>query len=84
MPLWGVELDPKTMVSKTERIELIHGDGYERGYERMGVDNCEFPRSEAEVEVMFQEFVKQSGTPLEQLRNRISLRSGGCLPDVLS
>ncbi len=67
MPLWGIELAPKTMVSKTERIELIHGDGYERGYERMGVDNCEFPRSEAEVEVMFQEFVKQSGTPLEQL-----------------
>lgn len=66
-PLWGVELDPQTMVPKTERIELLRGDGYERGYERMGADNCEFPRSEAEVEVMFQEFVKQSGTPLEQL-----------------
>lgn len=66
-PIWGVELDPKTMVPKTERIELISGDGYERGYERMGVDNCEFPRSEAEVEMMFQGFVRQSGMPAEQL-----------------
>ena len=66
-PLWGVELEPGTMRPKTERIVLIEGDGYERGYERMGVDNCEFPRSEEEVEQMFQGFLKQGGTPVEQL-----------------
>lgn len=66
-PVWGVELDPTTMQPKSERIELLSGDGYERGYERMGVDNCEFPRSEEEVEMMFQGFVKQSGVPVEQL-----------------
>lgn len=66
-PVWGVELDPVTMRPKSERIELLSGNGYERGYERMGVDNCEFPRSEGEVERMFQGFVKQSGVPLEQL-----------------
>lgn len=66
-PVWGVELEPSTMQPKTERIELLSGDGYERGYERMGVDNCEFPSSEEEVELMFQGFVKQSGVPLEQL-----------------
>ena len=66
-PVWGVELEPSTMQPKTERIELLSGDGYERGYERMGVDNCEFPRDEEEVEQMFQAFVKQSGVPLEQL-----------------
>lgn len=66
-PLWGVELEPETMRPKTERIVLIEGDGYERGYERMGVDNCEFPRSEEEVEQMFQGFLKQGGTPVEQL-----------------
>ena len=33
----------------------------------MGVDHCEFPRSEEEVEMMFQGFVKQSGVPVEQL-----------------
>lgn len=66
-PLWGVELEPETMRPKSERIVLIDGDGYERGYERMGEDSCEFPRSEEEVERMFQGFLKQSGTPVEQL-----------------
>ena len=66
-PVWGVELDPTTMLPKSERIELLSGDGYERGYERMGVDNSEFPRSEEEVERMFQGFVKQSGVSVEQL-----------------
>ena len=33
----------------------------------MGVDNCEFPRGEAEVEKMLQGFVQQSGVPLEQI-----------------
>lgn len=66
-PVWGVELEPSTMQPKTERIELLSGDGYERGYERMGVDNCEFPRDKEVVEQMFQAFVKQSGVPVEQL-----------------
>lgn len=66
-PVWGVELEPSTMQPKTERIGLLSGDGYERGYERMGVDNCEFPRDEEVVEQMFQAFVKQSGVPVEQL-----------------
>ena len=66
-PVWGVELEPSTMLPKTERIELLSGDVYERGFERMGEDNCEFPRSEEEVEMMFQGFVKQSGVPIEQL-----------------
>ena len=66
-PVWGVELEPSTMQPKTERIELLSGDGYERGYERMGVDNCEFPRDEEVVEQMFQAFVKQSGVPVKQL-----------------
>lgn len=66
-PVWGVELEPETMKPKTERIVLLSGAPYERGYERMGADHSEFPRSEEEVERMFQGFLKQSGTPLEQL-----------------
>lgn len=66
-PVWGVELDPVTMLPRTERIELLSGDGYERGYERMGVDNCEFPRSEEEVEMMFQAFMNRSNVPAEQV-----------------
>ncbi|MDO4622026.1 MAG: family 43 glycosylhydrolase [Eubacteriales bacterium] len=59
-PVWGVELDPLTMQPLTERVELIEGAPYERGYERMGVDNSEFPRSEEEVERMYQGFLKQN------------------------
>lgn len=66
-PVWGVELEPSTMLPRTEGIELISGNGYERGYERMGVDNCEFPRSEEEVEAMFQGFLKSSGMTQEQM-----------------
>lgn len=66
-PVWGVELEPGTMLPKTERIELLSGDGYERGYERMGVDNCEFPRGEEEVERMFQGFLKRQGVSAEQM-----------------
>ena len=66
-PVWGVELEPETMLPKTERKVVIEGNPYERGYERMGVDHCEFPRSEEEVEMMFQGFLKQSNMTEEQL-----------------
>ncbi len=66
-PVWGVELDPKTMHPLTERTELISGAPFERGYERMGVDNSEFPRSEEEVEMMFQGFLKQRGMTVDQI-----------------
>ena len=32
-----------------------------------GVDHCEFPKSEEEVEMMFQEFVKQNGISVDQI-----------------
>ena len=67
MPVWGVELEPETLLPKTERIELLTGAPYERGYERTGIDNSEFPRSEEEVGQMFQEFIKQNGVPEEQI-----------------
>lgn len=66
-PVWGVELEPETMLPKSEKVGLLSGDTYERGYERMGVDNCEFPRSEEEVEQLFQGFLKQSGMPEDSL-----------------
>lgn len=66
-PVWGVELEPETMLAKTERKTVIDGNPYERGYERMGIDHCEFPRSEEEVELMFQGFLKQSKMTEEQL-----------------
>ena len=42
-PIWGVEMDPETMHPKTERVELIHGNWNEVGYERNGEDHCDPP-----------------------------------------
>lgn len=76
-PIWGVELDAFTMEPKTERLELISGEGYERGYERMGVDHCEFPRSEEEVEGMLLAFLKQRNMSPEQIpKENISMVRG--------
>ncbi|MFR8426730.1 MAG: hypothetical protein ACLVCH_03085 [Roseburia inulinivorans] len=57
-PVWGVELDPITMKPLGERIPLISGNPFERGYERMGVDNSIFPNSQEAVEQQYQGFLK--------------------------
>ena len=66
-PVWGVELDPETMQQKGEPVAVITGNPYEKGYERFGENNSLFPRNEEEIEMMFQGFVKQGGTPVEQI-----------------
>ena len=60
-PLWGVELDPKTMLPIGERKALIDGDAWSRGYERVGEDHCRYPKSEAEVDAALEEFFKIKG-----------------------
>ncbi len=57
-PIYGVELDPKTMLSKGEKVALIEGHPYEIGYERIGENNSTLPASEAEVEAKYQGFLK--------------------------
>ncbi len=61
-PIWGVELEPETMKQKTAPVELISGNPYERGYERFGEDNSLFPSTEEQIEMMYQGFLKQTGT----------------------
>lgn len=57
-PIYGVELDPETMKPLEERRELIFGDPYTKGYERIGYDNTIFPASEEEIEGKYQAFLK--------------------------
>ena len=70
-PVWGVELDPVTMKPLGERIPLIDGTPFEKGYERVGVDNSMFPASEEEIEAKYQAFlasqpnVPESSIPAE-------------------
>lgn len=66
-PIWGVELNPETMEPMGEKRELISGNPKKYGYERVGEDNSRLPKSEAEIEVAFQHFVKAQGTPIEQI-----------------
>ncbi len=62
-PVYGVKLDPETMLPSGEKTELIHGDPHRIGYERVGEDNSTLPASEEEVEAGYQAFVKRQGVP---------------------
>lgn len=66
-PIWGVELDPQTMKPVGDKKALITGDAFSRGYERMGVDNCEFPNPPERVEELYRENLKRMGMTEEQL-----------------
>ena len=62
-PIWGVELDPKTMKPLGEKAGLIDGHPFEIGYERVGEDNSLLPASEEEVEQSYKAFVKKQHIP---------------------
>ena len=42
-PIWGVELDPETMIPKGERIALVSAHPDQIGFERFGEDNPVLP-----------------------------------------
>lgn len=66
-PLWGIELDPETMHPIGEKKELIFGNPWENGYERFGENNSENPRTEEEIEALFQEFLASCGDQADSI-----------------
>lgn len=66
-PIWGVELDPDSMRPMSEKVPLIWEHPAEHGYERFGEDNSENPRTEEEIERLFQEFLDSCGKNGEQI-----------------
>lgn len=70
-PIWGVELDSETMNPKGEKVALIYGDAWSKGYERIGINHSEAPCSDAEVEMRFQGFLKQQGKTVEELPEEV-------------
>ena len=66
-PIWGVELDRETMKPKTERVELLFGDPFHKGYERFGEDNSEQPKTEDEVEKLLTDYLKEKRMTLEEV-----------------
>ena len=66
-PICGVELDPETMQPIGEKKELVFGDPYAIGYERVGENNSTLPADEAEVEAKYRAYVAKSSVPEEML-----------------
>ena len=56
-PIYGVELNPETMVPLGEKISLIRGNDEVYGYERIG-DDHKPPRSKKENDAMIEEMLK--------------------------
>ncbi|MBR2123281.1 MAG: family 43 glycosylhydrolase [Lachnospiraceae bacterium] len=66
-PVYGVELDPQTMLPLGEKTALVEGHPHEIGYERIGEDNSILPASEEEVEARFRAFLDRSHMTEEML-----------------
>lgn len=66
-PIWGVEMDPETMQPKTERIELVHGNWSENGYEVCGEDHCDLPLEDDALEAKYREFMQMQGMDPDNL-----------------
>ena len=66
-PIYGVELDPETMQPIGEKKELVFGDPYAIGYERIGENNSTLPASEDVIEAKYQAFVKAGPVPEEYI-----------------
>ncbi len=60
-PIYGVELDPKTMNPKGEPVALIEGHPFEIGFERVGEDNSVLPASEEEIDAKYRAFHQRQG-----------------------
>ena len=70
-PLYGIELDPVTLKPIGKKKELIFGDVYTKGYERIGEDNTIFPVEGEELESRFGNFLKTRGLKIEDVSNEM-------------
>ena len=66
-PIYGVELDPSTMQPIGEKRELVFGDPWHIGYERVGHDNSTLPATEEEIDAKVEGFLKARQMTWEQL-----------------
>ena len=62
-PIYGVELDPESMLPKTEPKALVEGHPFEIGYERFGENNSLFPATEEEIDAKYRAFHEAQGIP---------------------
>ena len=70
-PIWGVELDPRTMQPIGEKRALVEGHPFEIGYERVGEDNSQLPASEDEIDAAYEAFHKRQGISEDQVPEQV-------------
>ena len=70
-PIYGIELDTETFKPVRERVELIHGDPWTRGYERTGEDHCLAPRTEAEIDEAVKGFFAAQGIDADTVPDEV-------------
>lgn len=62
-PIYGMELDSKTLKPISEKVGLIYGNPYEKGFERLGENNTILPATEEEIEEKYKDFMKKTKIP---------------------
>ena len=62
-PIYGVELDPESMLPKTEPRALVEGHPFDIGYERFGENNSILPATEEEIDAKYKAFYEAQGIP---------------------
>lgn len=78
-PIYGVEMNPETMKRIGEPQELIFGNAWDHGYERVGENNSIMPRSEKEIDEHVGEVIAAYGVCVENLPEKDWLTLRGCV-----
>lgn len=66
-PIYGVEVDPITLLPIDEKQVMIDGRPNELGYERFGENNSLLPADQEEINQKMEGFLKQQGITEDQL-----------------
>lgn len=66
-PIWGVQLDPKTLKPLCDKKELIWGNVPEHGFERVGEDHSIEPATDEEIEIKLDALLKIKGLSRDKL-----------------
>jgi hypothetical protein len=70
-PIYGVEMDPETMLPKTDPVGLIAGNWDNIGYERNGEDHTSPPIPEERLDEAYQEFLRKLGITEEMVPEEV-------------
>lgn len=73
-PIYGVELEPDTMVPKTKPLVMFDSDRENRGYERIGNDHIS-PKKKEEIEAQAEAMISRMMQIPEEMRRQNGIES---------